>query len=529
MKRRNFLKTASPLMAAPFLLNGLSIRSYARTQSLDKFISLLGDTDRVLVLIQLSGGNDGINTVIPLDQMSVYNAVRSQVALPERKLLKISDSAALHPAMTQIQQMYNENKAVIVQGVSYPNPNLSHFRATDIWTSAAEYNQYLASGWAGRYLNTAFPNYPDGYPNSTMPDPPAIQMSAVMSLALQGPTQSMGIALNDPGSFNSLANGQAGGLYADPPNTRPGNELKFLRKVESESKVYAKKIQETADTKTNPNKATYPAARQNPLADQLAIVARLIRGGLKTRVYVVSLGGFDTHAAQVDSTDTTIGTHATLLGYISQAVGVFYDDLKQMGVDNRVLTMTFSEFGRRVESNASNGTDHGTAAPLFVFGTQVEAGIRGTNPSLTSLDNGNLKMQFDFRQVYASVLAQWFGADKTALNAAVLKDFSQIPIIKQGTVSAPAEDTNALFALSNFPNPVNGAGTTIRYRLPEAADVRLRILDVNGREVAAVVGEYQSAGEHNAFFSADRLPSGSYFYELRAGRRTASQRMVVEH
>lgn len=528
------------MLAIPFLLNGMPLRAMTRTPELDAMVNALEETDRVLVLVQLNGGNDGINTVVPLDQLSTYNSLRTHVALPERSLLKINNNTTgLHPALGtytdatkykfNINKLYQENKAVIVQGVSYPNPNLSHFRATDVWMSASDYDKYLGTGWAGRYLNTLYPGYPDGYPNTTMPDPPAIQIGGIMSLALQGSSQSMGIAINDPSTFLALVGtGKNGSVFATPPDTRPGNELKFLRQVEAESQAYAKNIDAAAAKVTN--KVTYPASNQNSLATQLQVVAKLVAGGLKTRIYVVSLGGFDTHAAQVDATDKTLGNHATLLARLSEAVGLFYEDLRLLGADNRVLTMTFSEFGRRVQDNASDGTDHGTAAPLFVFGNNVEAGIRGVNPSLTDLDNGNLKMQHDFRQVYASVLAQWFGANTAELNASVLKDFTQIPIVKQSSTGVTDDVVNAtVLQLRNNPNPVNGVGTTIQYVLPESADVWLRVLDVNGRVITELVREYQSAGEHSIHFNADTVPSGTYFYEIRAGRRITSNRMIVEH
>ncbi len=526
MKRRDFFKTASPLLAVPFLLNGMPLRALSRSPILDSFMNTAGDTDRVLVLVQLQGGNDGINTIVPLDQMSLYNQARPQIALPESSVLKLNNATGMHPAMTDMAGMFGNGMMNIVQGVTYPNPNLSHFRSTDIWMSATEYNQYLNTGWTGRYLDVEFPGYPTGYPNAQMPDPPAIQMGAVMSLALQGPSQSMGIAIQDPTTFYNLVNGTSKGPFADPPNTRPGNELKFLRQVESESQQYSTNIKAAADKAAN--KVTYPS--NNSLADQLKIVARLIAGGLKTRVYVVSMSGFDTHAAQTDSTDKTIGNHATLLGRVSSGIKAFYDDLKALGAQDRVLTMTFSEFGRRVQSNASFGTDHGTAAPMMIVGTQVNPIIIGNNPSLTDLDTGaNLKMQHDFRQVYASVLAQWFNVGSAELKTSMLKEFSQLPIIKQAPSAVSNDDSVAVFELRTTPNPMNGTPGTVSYVLPQGSDVRLRILDLDGREVISIVNDYQQAGSYQFGFSADRLPSGNYFCELRSGRRRAVSEVVVVH
>ena len=280
MKRRDFLKAASPVIAAPFILSGLPVRALARTPLSDSIARLAGATDRVVVLIQLQGGNDGINTIIPLDQLSAYTAARPQVALAESKVLKLTNATGIHPAMKEIHGLFNSGMVNIVQGVTYPNPNQSHFRSTDIWMSGVDYNQYLNTGWMGRYLDSEYPNYPQGYPNAGMPDPPAIQMGAVMSLALQGPMQSMGLAINDPTTFYNLVNGTSKGPFADPPNTRPGNELRFLRQIEQESQVYSTAIKSAADKA--PNKATYPTG--NSLADQLKIVARLIAGGLKTQI-----------------------------------------------------------------------------------------------------------------------------------------------------------------------------------------------------------------------------------------------------
>ncbi|MBL7997399.1 MAG: DUF1501 domain-containing protein [Candidatus Kapabacteria bacterium] len=527
MKRRSFLKTAAPVLATPLLMNGLKLNALSRSPVFDELASALAVTDRYLVLIQLNGGNDGINTVIPLDQLSVYNQVRSRIAIPESKALKISDASALHPAMTGIQTMFKDGMATLIQGVTYPNPNQSHFRSTDIWMTGSDSNQYIGSGWAGRYLTTEYPNYPKGYPNAQYPDPPAIQIGAVMPLALMGPSQNMGLAIQDPNTFYTTMNAIAQGNYPAPPATKPGNELAFIRQVQGESKQYSKTIKDAYDKATN--KVTYPTAQQNSLAVQMATVARLIAGGLKTRIYVVQIGGFDTHALQVDDADTTTGAHATLLGRVSESVALFYQDLKQLGVQDKVLSMTFSEFGRRVEANGSAGTDHGTAAPMFVFGTQVNPGIIGVNPSLTDLDNQNLKMQHDYRSVYFSVLKQWFGADSAALRTAVFRDFPELPIIKTSSTSVSENDAFATAAaLSNYPNPVANGGTTIRYTLPDAAEVNIRIMDANGRMITTLAGGYQQAGTQQLHFDANGLANGMYIIEVRAGLRRAATTMVVE-
>jgi len=250
---------------------------------------------------------------------------------------------------------------------------------------------------------------------------------------------------------------------------------------------------------------------------------------MKTRMYIVSMGGFDNHSSQVDATDPTIGTHATLLKRLSDAIAAFQADLKYLGVEQRVIGMTFSEFGRRVQSNASRGTDHGTAAPMFLFGAGVLGAVLGNNPSLTDLTSSNLKMQYDFRSAYASILNQWFGAGTNELNAVLLRSFQQLPIIKPG-VAVSAEEVAGLpteYRLyENFPNPFNPS-TMISYDLPGEAEVTLKVFDMLGREITTLINERQNAGHHAVQFSATPgLASGAYIYSMNAGSFSARKRML---
>lgn len=522
MKRRDFIKRVGPAVTVPFVLNGLPINAYSRRTGLESFLRTAAETDRVLVLIQLSGGNDGINTVLPLDQYASYQSLRANIAIPESKALVLKPGTGLHPAMSAVHTMYQNGQMAVVQGVCYPNPNLSHFRATDIWLTGSDYNQYLRDGWLGRYLDGEFPGYPTGYPNAQMPDPLAIQIGAVVSPALQGSAQMLGIAITDPSTFYALVNGGKPGGLDDPPAGPAGKELEYIRGVQLESQQYSTAIKTAADKAQN--KATYPT--QNTLADQLKIVARLVAGGLRTPIYIVTLGGFDTHAAQV-ATDTTTGTHATLLGRLSEAVSAFHSDLAANGVADRVVSMTFSEFGRRVQSNASEGTDHGTAAPVLVFGSKVLGGIIGGNPSLTSLDNGNLKMQHDYRQVYASLLSQWFEASPSETQAALFKQYTQVPIIRGGASSAEAAGITTGFRLEqNYPNPFNPA-TNIHFTVPRESDVVLRVYDARGHFVATLAEGRVHAGTHRVTFDAAGLASGVYTCRLMAEGYAESRSMVL--
>ena len=528
MNRRDFIKRVVPVTALPFVIHGFPLRAYGRSPFLEALIAAGSATDRVLVLVQLNGGNDGINTVIPLDQYSAYSSARSNIAIPENSVIRLQPGGptGLHPAMTGMKTLYDDARLTVVQGVTYPNPNLSHFRATDIWLTASNYNEYLSTGWAGRYLDYEFPDYPNLDPK-VMPDPLAIQIGSVISLGLQGNGQTMGIAIQDPATFYQLVSSGTSGGTDQPPQTPAGHELTYIRQVALQSQQYAAQVKAAADKAQN-RSTLYPNAGQNSLADQLKIVARLIAGGLRTRIYVVNLGGFDNHSAQVVGSSPSTGTHATLLGRLAGAVLAFQDDLKLLAAEDRVVGLTFSEFGRRVSSNASLGTDHGTAAPMFLFGKYVKAGVVGRNPSLTDLSSGNLKMQYDFRQVYGSVLSQWFGVDQSELNAVLLRNFQPLDLIAAPVTDVVKDETlPAGYRLyENYPNPFNPT-TTISYDLPTDADVVLKVYDMIGREVTTLVDDRQTVGRHRVLFDASNLSSGAYIYQLSAGSFADRKKMVL--
>jgi uncharacterized protein (DUF1501 family) len=522
MNRRKFLGTTAPVLAIPFLLNGMKMKVFGKSRLYNNLLSQLSVTDKVLVLIQLQGGNDGLNTVIPLDQYSTYNSLRTNIAIPENSVLKLDNATGLHPAMTGLQTLFSDGKLALVQGVSYPNPNLSHFRATDIWMTGSDYNQYLSTGWAGRYLQAEFPTYPDNI--GTMQDPLAIQIGATVAIALQSDKESMGIAIQDPNTFYSLVNGTNTGPFDDPPNTQYGNELKFLRQVQLDSQQYSKQIKTAADKAQNV--ATYPA--NNSLASQLKIVARLIGGSLQTRIYVVSMGGLDNHSAEVVASDTTTGNHATLLGNLSNAIKAFQDDIKALGVEDRVISMTFSEFGRRVQSNASLGTDHGTALPMFVIGNKVNPKIFGVNPNLSDLDKGNLKSQFDFRQIYTSILAQWFGIDQNELTTVLLNEYTQVPIINTpNSVNDTLNNSNSLFVLHDcVPNPAQ-SNVKVSFDVNTPSNINLKLYDIFGSERATLVNSNFQPGNYSTNYDVSNLPSGAYFLQLQSGYWKATKKLVV--
>jgi uncharacterized protein (DUF1501 family) len=511
MKRRDFLHKSIAGGLAPMLINGYSVKALAENPLL-QFLGKTGFEDRVVVLIQLNGGNDGINTVIPIDQYSNLSAVRSNIIIPQNKVLSLTGTSVtgLHPAMNELRSLYDNGKVSIVQSVGYPSPDFSHFRATDIWLTASDSNQFLETGWMGRYLDQKFPDFPEGYPNTDYPDPPAIQIGAMISPALQSHSHSMGMSITDPNSFYQFVSGTV-----DPaPATPAGHELTFVRLVAQQTQAYSGVVKNAATKATNLS-TLYPTAGQNSLADQLKIVAQLIAGGLKTQVYMVSLGGFDTHAAQVVSGATDTGTHATLLSRISVAVNAFQDDLQKLGIADRVLGMTFSEFGRRIISNASLGTDHGTAAPLFIFGSKVNGGIYGTNPIIPSSPtvNDNIPMQYDFRSIYTSILKNWFGVSDTELTQTMLKEFPVLNVVSPTNQTGISEKRLDIQSVMNYPNPCRDF-TQIRFA-SKGGLLRIRLFDQFGKQLEVIKEANYPSGNFEVMIDTSKLAAGLYYYQVQ--------------
>jgi uncharacterized protein (DUF1501 family) len=449
MKRRDFLAATSSFLV-PVMVGGMGVKAFGDNsplvQSLMKTDALA--KDRVLVIIYLNGGNDGLNTVIPLDQYSQYNTLRSNIAIPQASVLPIGNGATgLHPSMTGLKQLHDNGKVAVVHSVSYPTPNYSHYRATDIWMTGSDASVQADTGWAGRYLEDRFANYPTppitdrDAANATMEDPLAIQIGYLTSTTVLGSNQSMAVAINDPASYATLVGGGSGGTSPDLPCCEAGDLVAFIRQQQALAIGYSAEITAAHNAGNITPAPTYPTS--NSIADQLKIVARLVGGGLKTKVYFLSIGGFDTHAGQVQTgggTNNNLGGHATLLGRVSAGIAAFQADLQQRGIEDKVVGFTFSEFGRRANSNSSAGTDHGVAAPMFVFGSSLKRQMVGRNPNIGGYSNlptdlngttGNqdLKMQIDFRRIYWDILIDWFGRSKTDATSLLLnKSFDTVSL-----------------------------------------------------------------------------------------------------
>lgn len=550
MKRRDFLKSL-PLFSAPLLLNGMPLNALGGSSMLTRLASA-GTNDRIIVLIQLHGGNDGLNTIVPMDQYSLYYNLRPNIAIPDsgtRKFinldstLPIANQVGLHPDMKDVKALYDQGKMSIVQGVAYENLNQSHFRSRDIWFMGGDADDYLSSGWMGRYLDTCFPNYPDNYPNQTMPDPPAIEVGTAVSLAFHRDKGiPMSVSINDPIQFFNLVNttgeiptpvGLDGTYYKD--------ELRYIMQMDDQSNGYAEQLRNIYQKGANSPNVTYPTkypfyapikSQDNHLSAQLKMIARLLSGGIKTKIFLARMGGFDTHANQVQGGsegDRSMGSHAALLYHLSSAMKAFQDDLKGLGLEDRVMTVTFSEFGRRPQSNNSYGTDHGTSAPMFVFGKCVNPGVIGTNPSLNDLDDSNLKMQFDYRQVFTTLLQDWMGADTNAithtqLDAWVGKKLDLVACSAAvGTKDAFVSDRFRLNSCS--PNPVK-ENTTFSFYINAASFISIKMYDTNGKWVMDILNEDKGIGNHEVMADLSSLPPGAYIYKIESGNFKAAKSLI---
>lgn len=516
MKRRNFIKaTSATAISFPFLLDGLHVGVISRSKI---FKLLHQENDKVLVLIQMNGGNDGLNMVIPLDQYDNLANARSNIVLPESNILSLDFKTGLHPAMTGVKNLWDQGKAAVVNSVGYPNQNRSHFRSADIWTTGSSASEFLRTGWVGRYFDNRYGDYPDGYPNSAVPDPIAITIGSLISETCQGTISNFSMALNNPYSLNPLLEG----LGSDTPDTPYGHELAFLRVAISQTNQYADAI--TGSAKHGKNMATYPNTN---LANQLKSVALLISGGLQTKVYVCNIGGFDTHANQIQPGNTTTGAHATLLQTLSDAIAAFQEDLRLQGLEKRVIGMTFSEFGRQIKSNASNGTDHGTAAPLIVFGSCLQAGIVGNNPQIpaTVADQAGVPMEIDFRNVYGSILMDWFGAEEDEVRDILFDDFQRLPLIDSCTpVFNTTTTESAEIECTVYPNPVRDVAQ-IDFKCGNER-VKLSIVGQNGQEIDVVFDRELTEGYHSFSYDARHLQPGGYYYRLQMKERQKTNPLV---
>ena len=376
MRRRDFLKSSAvasaSMMMPAFLKADMTFPAYGSRSG------------KILVVIQLSGGNDGLNTVIP-HRNDIYYRERPTLSIPRKEVLRLDMDLGLHPSMSHLRELYNNGELSIINNVGYPNPDRSHFRSMDIWHTASNSDEYWSTGWLGRYLDSECLDKPAYH---------ALEVDDGLSLAMKG-QQKSGFAMSDAKRIRNATNNSFLQAVANQHHREEEN-VAYLYKTLAETQQSAKYLYE--HSKVYQSSIDYP---QSKFANDLKQIAELITADTATQVYYVSLGGFDTHALQKNK-------QQRLLKEYAEAIKAFTDDLKHNHLFNDVLIMTFSEFGRRVKQNASGGTDHGTANNVFIIGGQLKKpGFYNNGPNLNQLQNDDLIYEIDFRRIYANLLDNW--------------------------------------------------------------------------------------------------------------------------
>lgn len=542
MKRRNFIQltaTASALTLLP-----TEVFALFKSAGMNTCPNV---NSKKLVLIQLSGANDGLNTVVPINQYGTYAALRPNIKLNNSgstgiinldTTLSLSNQVGLHPSLTGFKNLYDNGLMRLIQGVGYPNQDKSHFKSTDLWLTGGDGtpgNNILQSGWIGRFLENYYANF------LTANFPLGIQLgSSENSLGFHGEVEH-GMSLNingqDPAGFYSVVNGLGGIAPTTIPNSEYGDLIQYILNNDTSTNTYAQTISTAFNSGSN--SVTYPNTN---LSNQLKSVARFISGGLQTKVYLVKIDGFDTHNLQVASnTSSHLGTHANLLTQLSEAVNNFITDLNNQNMGDDVLAVTFSEFGRKAGENGNLGTDHGEIAPMFVFGSSLEGGVSGTNINLaeaTASNNYQIQtIQHDYRRVFGTILQDWFGASNPTLDLTFYDNTNNVGftgnklvnlIDSQNTVLSSCY-ANSVLDVDSF-NTIN---ELIVYPNPSAEIVTINstfnidnviIYSIDGK----LIGTYRNPMTSNIFtINVQNLSIGIYNFKINTTNGTSNKKVII--
>lgn len=500
--RRDFLSASGLLGAGSMLLGGLPVRAFQPTPLLAAMQA--SDNDRILVLIRLDGGNDGLNTVIKRGSAEYYN-LRPTLGLADSKLWALSNEYGMPLETDSLQPLWSEGMMKVILNVGYPNPNYSHFRSSDIIVSASDSETVVETGWVGRFLENEYAAFLEA-PSSV---PPALQIGIQTNLLFKAEDANMALAVSSPQEFYQIA--QTGQLFETTSlgDSNRDRELAYLRQTANAAFRYADTIRNAFYA--GKNDVDYPAA--NDLSKPMEIIARVIKGNMGTRIFLVDIADFDTHVHQM-------ANHLNLLQQVSTAVRAFYDDLAHgnSGLEKKVLTMTFSEFGRTIYENGSRGTDHGAGTHTLLFGGGIGNGFVGDYQDLSNPDPiGDPPFSVDFRDVYASVLQDWLGNPPELVEYVLGRPVS--PIGGLVPPMSPALGDNGKAALlGHNPHPTLPNAYEIKFAITQGSTVRLQLLDQTGHVLRTLLSDFMPAGSHTFLFRPAQwyLPPGAYRYRLMA-------------
>jgi len=530
MKRRTLLKAGALAGAAASFR---SIPLFAQNP-----IGALGlnaiDNDAILIIIQMFGGNDGLNTIIPVDDPK-YVQIRPNISVKKdnpdaskRPVRILSSDMYFHPALVNgvhkngFLGLMDAGRLAVIQGTGYENPNLSHFRSTDIWLSGLNSSDSairLNEGWIGRMFEKKYPDFPMVIPEHPM----CLQLGGTLSMLLQSEKGDMGLAIGDVDSFV-----KDGGTSSDSPmmsgTSNYANEYNYIRSIAAKGDAYNKVIEEAWKKGSNATGIDYAIANgaKGSLVRQMGIISRLISGGLKTKVYLAHIGGFDTHVQQQDTSNN--GQHPALLNQLANAISMFMDDAIKQGFANRVVGLTVSEFGRRPYENGSNGTDHGTTSVQFAFGTRVQANVFGANPDFSDLDrNGDfsfdLNRNIDYRRLYSEIIQTWFGGSADDSKSILRERVVPLPYLQSpiSSINDPilAFGNTGIRYSENLNAPNNGY---IHFEASKDCIVQIRLYDALGAYAGTLLDAQVQAGRHAIPIDMSTYSSGMYICELSSGQ-----------
>ncbi len=511
--RRDFLSASGLLGAGSLLLGKSALGVFQPTPLMASLLA--GDSDRVLVLIRLDGGNDGLNTVIERGNNYYYN-LRPTIAVQENNMWALSTEYGM-PAVTQpLQSLWENGMMKVIHNVGYPDPNYSHFRSYDIVASTSDSDTLVNTGWMGRFLQQEYAAFLEAPPVV----PPALQIGLQSDLVFRSNSANMALAVSSPEEFYQIA--QSGQLYdtSQLGSTPRELELAFVRQTANAAFRYAGTIKDAYAR--GKNQVDYPA--DNDLAEQLAIIAKLIKGNLGTRVFMVSIGGFDTHANQLDD-------HPVLLERIASGVKAFYDDLSSgnSGLEKKVLGMTFSEFGRTIYENASVGTDHGWGTPMLLFGGDIGNGFVGDYQDLSSPDPfTDPPFSVDFRSVYSTILQDWLGTPPDLVGFSIGSEQPAIAGLVP-SIAPPLGDNQKCALLGHNPRPNDPNAIEIKYSMMAPGQVLLQVLDSSGQLLRNVESGFKPKGSYTFVLRPFDwyLSPGKYQYRLLAGGQVFQRPIVL--
>ncbi len=515
--RRDFLSASGLLGAGSMLLGGLPVRAFQPTPLLAAMAANWDDNDHILVLIRLDGGNDGLNTVVKRGSSEYYN-LRPTLGIPDGKLWALSTEYGMPQETNALQPLWAEGMMKVIFNVGYPDPNYSHFRSSDIITSASDRDTVVETGWVGRFLENQYAAFLEAPPSV----PPALQIGVQTNLLFTAEAANMALAVSSPQEFYQIA--QTGQLFETGSlgASNRDRELGFIRQTANAAFRYSETIQRAFND--GKNEVTYPATGSNLLSAPMSIIARVIKGNMGTRIFLVDIADFDTHVNQLNN-------HLNLLQQVSTAVRAFFDDLAygNSGLEKKVLAMTFSEFGRTIYENGSRGTDHGAGTHTLLFGGGIGNGFVGDYQDLSNPDPiGDPPFSVDFRDVYASVLQDWLGNPPELVNFVLGKPTPTIGGLLPPTPPALGDNGKAVL-LGHNPHPTLSGAFEIKYALTQGSAVRLHVLDKTGHVLRTLISDFVAKGSHIFVFRPAQwyLPPGVYQYRLMANGQVFQRELRV--